>query len=362
MVYDKKMLALLVLALLVASVSVPAAYAQPRNSNVQVNAVVTVKAAQPTVSFKLYSDSGYTTPTKEITPQTPVYMKIDVSGDNPLNESVITVQLFADNNSNAVGTPPASTSPETYVKFTISYDEAQGEWVLQADTGGSTTWNIKLDPNQQTPDPTAASGSFYVIITFGKTAREASTSDSAPYKDWDIIVTDTVGTGNLAATGQASDYGYTVYFYSETTTTASTISFGTIQPDTSTVIQAVDGNPANTFTVKVIANGYYNMSAAGTDWVNSTNHYTIHLVAGTPGNSQLSILIDDNQSNTNPGEPAQGVYVNPNALNAQPFLEKAQPTTESGVTINIYMKLTLGSDIHTGQYQGTITIFTTNYK
>lgn len=330
------------------------AHADDVYGQAQVTGQVTVQATQPTVSFTFYSDSSYQTQTTKFTPQTPVYMKISVSGDNPLEEATITVQLFADNDNTRVGTPPSTTSPETYVTFTISYDSTNGQWVLQADTGGSTSWSIQLDPNQNQPDPTSNSGDFYVVVTFGKTAREANTGDQAPYADWDVIVTATIGSGDLAATSTASVYGYTVYFYGEITASANTISFGTLKAGESSQIQQVDGNAADHFTVTVIANGYYDLLATSSATWSDNNGHSITLVTSNPGNGQFSLQIDD-QLDTN-GNLAQPVYVTTDPTTASPFVDNAQPTTESGASSNVYMLITLGHNIYTGTYQGTITI------
>ncbi len=324
-------------------------------SSVSVNGQVTVQATTPTVSFQFYSDSSYSTTTTKFTPQTPVYMKISVSGDNPLEEATITVQLFADNSSNsAVGTPPSQTSPEKYVTFTISYDSNNGQWQLTADTGGSTTWDIHLDTNKDQPDPTSSSGDFYVVIVFGKTAREANTGDTSHAKDWDVIVTATIGSGSLAATGQNSGYGYTVYFYSEISTSASTVDFGTLTASSSGPIQYVDGNSAHSFSVHVIANGFYDLKpTASATWSDSNGHQ-ISLVAGTPGNQQFALLVDD-EGDTN-GNPTHGVYATTDVNTANPFVDNANPTTENGFDHTIYIEISLGSDIYTGTYSGTITI------
>ncbi|MEB3806211.1 MAG: hypothetical protein GSR73_01670, partial [Desulfurococcales archaeon] len=208
-------LPLVLVALLALSLAPVSALAADVEGQASVTGKVTVAASQPTISFQLYSDSSYTTTTTEITPQTPVYMKITVSGNNPLEEATITVKLFADSTSNtAVGTPPSTTSPETYVTFTISYDTDTGQWTLTSDTGGSRSWNIQLDPDQTQADPTASSGDFYVIITFGKTAREANTGDPDAYADWDIIAEVTIGSVNPQSSNYPM-YGYRVYFYSE---------------------------------------------------------------------------------------------------------------------------------------------------
>ncbi|MCE4624718.1 MAG: hypothetical protein F7C35_02480 [Desulfurococcales archaeon] len=325
---------------------------------------VTVTATAPSVSFTLYSDSGYTSPTKEITPQTPVYMKISVSGDNPLEEATITVKMFADNNAAGVGTPPSSTSPETYVTFTISYDSGTGDWVLTADTGGSTTWSIQLDPNQQQADPTSSSGDFYVVITFGKTAREADPTgnEAAPYADWDIIVEATIGSGSLQASGSASDYGYTVYFYSEITADMVEVNFGTITASSSSIIQEVKDSGGTThswhsFNVTVIANGDYDLLATtDSSWTNQSTGHTITLTTGTPGDGQFKLEVDDQEDTTNPGTPLNPVAVTSDPTTASPFVDNALPTTESGATTQIFMRITLGSNIYTGLYTGTITI------
>ncbi len=346
-------LPLVLVALLALSLAPVSALAADVEGQAAVTGKVTVAASQPTVSFQLYSDSGYTTTTTEITPQTPVYMKISVSGNNPLEEATITVKLFADNDNTAVGTPPSTTSPETYVTFTISYDTNSGQWTLTSDTGGSRTWNIQLDPAQRQADPTSSSGDFYVIITFGKTAREANTGDTAPYADWDIIVDVTIGSVN-PQTGSNSANGYTVYFYSEVTTSASTIDFGTIEAGQSSVIQSVDGNTANSFTVLVIANGYYDLKATSDATWTTSDGYSISLVAGSPGDGQFALQVDD-AGDTN-GAPTQPVYVTSDVTSAQAFVDNANPTDEAGATHTIYMQITLGTNIHTGTYQGSIAI------
>ncbi len=318
---------------------------------------VTVKAAQPTVSFNLYSDANYSIQTTEITPQTPVYMKISVSGSNPLEEAVITVHLYAGTNSSKVDPIPSTTSPETYVKFTISYDSAQGTWVLTPDTGGSTTWSIQLDPNKQQPDPTLNYGDFYVIITFGKTAREANTGDNAPYADWDIVVNATIGSGSLASSGSAASNGYTVYFYSEINVQANTVDFGILEPNSQGLIQEVDGVQTNNFTVWVLANGYYDLKATSTNWTNSTTGHNITLVESTsPSNGEFALEISD-EFNQTANDLLNPVLVAKTLINAQPFVNDAQPTTESGTTYSVFMKIILGNNIYTGTYEGTVTIY-----
>ncbi len=352
--YRKVLLAAMLVSLLLA----PAAVAADVEGNDSFTGEVEVKATAPTVSFTLYSDAGYTNPTKEITPQTPVYMKISISGNNPLAEALITVKLFADTNETTVGTPPTTTSPEEYVTFQIYYDGTG--WTLIADTGDSTTWSIQLDPNQQQADPQASSGDFYVIITFGKTAREASPSETAPYKDWDIIVDVVIGSAGYTASGSASDYGYTVYFYSEVTVNAGTVSFGVIEAGQTSPIQYVDGNAADSFTATVIANGYYDLKLTSTTTWTNTGDNTITITLTTtepPGEKQFVLKVDDEEDATNPGYPATPVTVTDDAATASPFVDDAAPTTESGATHTIYMTITLGDNIYTGKYQGTLTLY-----
>ncbi|MEB3846196.1 MAG: hypothetical protein GSR83_04010 [Desulfurococcales archaeon] len=346
----KKALSVIVIVLLVISVMPVLSFAEDQEGSGSVNGKVTVQATQPQVQFTLYSDTGYTTSTTEITPQVPVYMKITVSAGNPLEEVTVTTKLFADNNNTQLGTPPSNTNPETYVTFTITYNGTN--WVLTSDTGGSSTWNIALDPNQQQPDPSSNSGSFYVVITFGKTAREANNGAGSPYADWDIIVDASIG----SETGEASSYGYRVYFYSELQPQAGTIDFGSLQPNSEGVIKYVDGNSGDSFNVVVVANGPYDLKATSTSTWDDGNGHTISLVAATPGQGEFSLKIDDEEDSNNPGTPLNGVYVTTSVADASPFVDDASPTTESGVTHTVYMLITLGDNIHTGTYQGVITI------
>jgi hypothetical protein len=356
---------LMALMLLLLPIAATQASASDIEGSASVSASVTVKASVPTVTFKLYSDSTYQTPTKEITPQTPVYMKISVAGDNPLSEANVSVDLFADTNANAVGTIPQTTSPEVHVHFNIYYDSSSQQWKLAADTGGSTTWSITLDSNKQQPDPTSNSGDFYVVIIFGKTAREANVNDaSASYADWDIVVNVTLGSGSLAAYNTASDYGYTVYFYGEISTSVSSISFGTIEAKQNNTIQEVDGQATHSFSVTVIANGNYDLEATSDlTWANENGDKITLTTSTPPGNAQFALLIDDEENTTasKPGTPLSPVYVTSDTSTAGHFVSNAPATTESGSTHSIYMEIVLGDNIHTGTYTGTIALHVVKY-
>jgi len=326
-------------------------------------AKVTVAAVAPTVSFAFYSDSGYTTATTEFTPQSPVYMKISVSTDNIMSDVVVTVQLFADTNASAVGTPPAATDPATYVTFTISYDSTAGQWSLTSDTGGSTTWSIELDPNQQQPDPGATSGDFYVVIVPGKTAAEAKPSGGAEYADWDCIVTASVDTESSTATG----YGYTMYFYSEVSTSTVGIDFGTLQPGQSGGIQQVNTGSgytaANSFSITVIANGAYNINlTTASTWYHTDGVHYITLGTGsTPGTGEFLLYADDQEDTNNPGLPLNKHNVTASLATSDGVLETDAPrTTESGQTYSIYMEIVLGTGIAVGTYTGTVTVTATD--
>ncbi len=340
----------IILTVIVFSLAPGLAYAAGDVTNpANVQATVTVNAVAPTVSFAFYSDSGYTTTTKEFVPQTPVYMKIDVSTDNVLEEVEITVQMFADTNASGVGTPPSTTNPSTYVKFTIYYNSTQGQWVLQADTGGSKTWSITFDPNQQLPDPSSTSGTFYIVIVPGKTAAEAmggSTTDKAPYADWDVIVTATVG-GTASKT--VSDYGYIMYFYGEVETSTTSLDFGSLNPGTTSGIVQLP--------VTVIANGYYDLKiiTSGT-WNHTDGTHHITLTTSSPGLGQFRLnesLSYDSTTNslTSP------MTVTSNLTTTPALVDNASMTTESGQSYTIYFQLELGKGIYSGQYSGVIAVY-----
>ncbi len=332
----------------------PLASAADTSNAGSVKADVTVLAAPPSVSFALYSDSSYTTTTTSITPQVPVYMKISVQTLNTMEEVSIHVDMFADSDATAVGTPPSQTNSSSYVTFDIYYDSNAGSWVLTSDTGGGSSWSIQFDPNQPLPDPSASSGDFYIIIVFGKTALEANTGDNAPAADWDIVVTATVA-GTESSTAQ--NYGYTVYFYGEVTPQASSISFGSLRPLQSQTIQSVDGAAANTFQISILANGYYNLTATADQTWSTSDGYTITLTTTTPGDGQFQLLIDDEAADS-AGTPLNGVPVAPDLNSAEEFAGPLNPTVnEQPATANIYMQITLGTNIHTGTYSGTVYIY-----
>ncbi len=326
-------------------------------------AKVTVAATAPSVSFAFYSDSSYSTTTKEFTPGTQVYMKISVSTDNVMSDVVVAVKLFADTDANTVGTPPTNTDPATYVNFTISYDSNSGQWVLNADTGGSTTWSIQLDPNQQQPDPGATTDDFYIVITPGKVAAEAKPTGNADYADWDCIVTASVDTESTTV----SDYGYTMYFYSEISTDTNGIDFGTLTPGSSGGIKNVNtGNgyaPANYFTINVIANGQYNLNlTTASTWYHTDGVHYITLGSGTsPGTGEFLLYADDAEDLNNPGLPLNKHAVTSSLSTSEGILETpASRTTESGQSYNIYMEIDLGVGIAVGTYTGTVTVTATD--
>ena len=345
-----------VLAALISLLAPSLAYAAGDVTNpANVQATVTVNAVAPTVSFAFYSDSGYTTTTKEFVPQTPVYMKIDVSTDNVMEQVKVTVQMFADNTSaSAVGTPPSTTDPSTYVTFTIYYDSTQGQWVLQADTGGSSTWSITFDPNQQLPDPSATSGTFYIIIVPGKTAAEAmlgSTTDSAPYLDWDVIVTATVAD---TASSQASDYGYTMYFYGEVDASTTSLDFGQLDPGATSSVQQLD--------VTVIANGYYDLKiVTASTWTHTDGTHQITLTTSSPGLGQFRLNESLGYDSTT-GSLTSPVSVTSDLTTTPKLVDDAPATSEAGQGYTVYLQLELGKGIYSGQYSGQITVYAVDGK
>ncbi len=349
----RKMLALVITLLMLLPLAPYAALAADVEGSSSFTGKVTVRASQPTVSFAFYEDSGYTTTTTQFTPQVPVYMKISLTTSNQLGEATIVVHLYADNDNTARGPIPSTTSPETYVRFTIQYDGTQ--WTLTPDTGGSTTWTIQFDGNQPLPDPTAYAGDFYIVITFGKTAREANTGDTAPYADWDVFVEATVGSTGLDATGTAESFGYTVFFYSEVSVGASTVDFGTLEAGQSSTIQQVDGNPGDSITASVIANGYYDLKMVSDSSWYTSDGYTITLTTGTPSTGQFRLEVDPTDNFVDATDAA---VVGDALSTAGVILNDQSPTTETGVSHTLYMRITLGPNgIHTGTYTGTLTLY-----
>jgi len=350
----------LLVVMIIALAIMPVAYATDVEGNSVFTGKVTVRASQPTVAFNFYSDSGYTSTTTQFTPQTPVYMKIDVTTSNQLGEATIVAHLFADTNNAGVGTPPASTSPESYVNFTIYYDTTANQWTLTSDTGGSSTWNIQLDTSQTLPAPTDVSGSFYVIITFGKTAREANTGDTTPAADWDVIVNVTVGSGSLSAYTTQPAYGYTVFFYSETTLSGSTVDFGTIEAGQSNTIQQVDGSPATSLSVTVIANGFYDIKLISDPTWSDGSGNTITLTTTSPGTGEFELQADPTDNFV---DPTDAVVISSDLTTTGILFNDQNPTTESGASHTFYMQITLGPNgIHTGTYSGSITLYAVDGK
>ena len=321
-----------------------AAFAEDVEVAHQVTVQVTVGATAPTVSFQFYSDSGYSTPTTEFTPQTPVYMKISVSTDNVLEEVEIVVDMFADTDANAVGQIPSTTSPETHINFTIYYDTNNNQWALSANTGNSATWSISLDSNQPLPDPSATSGDFYIVIVPGKTAREASTTESAEYADWDVVVKATVaGT----ATGTAENYGYVMYFDGEVGSTVTTLDFGTVYPSSSSDVVELP--------INVIANGQFNVTALAPSTL-SYESYTISLTTSSPPGTGEYLMQASSSTDTD-GNLLNPVILTDSLSSSPPILAEEPATTEAGSQYTIYFQLQLGSGIHTGTYTGTMSVY-----
>ena len=344
--------ALLLLASLAPALAADTSIAGP------IPAQVTVSGTNPTISFQVYSDPGYSVTTKEFTPQVPSYMKISVSTGNQLRELTITVDMFADSNANAVGTVPSSTSPETHIRFTIYFDETNDQWVLVLDDGasGGSTWSVSFDANQPLPDPNATTGDFYVVIKPGKTAREASSTETAPYADWDIVatasMTDTTG---QTYSGQATDYGYSMYFYGEVQYGGTGIDFGTLAPGTSKV-------DSNGQTITVISNGYFNLIATSdAKWWTTVNGEKFYMILDTNGTlepAEFKLEVDD-QYDSNTGDLVSPVQVTNSTSTAQAFAN-GNPTTENGIQTLVYTKITLGTGIHSGTYTGKIYVWATD--
>ena len=321
---------------------------------------VTVNAVAPSVSFGFFSDNSYSNPTTSFVPQVPVYMKIDVSTSNVIEEVVITVQMFADTDSSAVGAPPSATDPSTYVKFTIYYDLNSGQWVLDADTGGSSTWSIQFDPdNPPSASPGSTSGTFYIEIVPGKTAAEATPGETNQdnYQDWDVIVTASISDQSSVA----QNYGYTMYFYGEVQSTTTSIDFGSLDPGGST------SDPTQyTASVTVIANGYYNLTVVSdAAWTHTTyTNYQISLTTSDPpGLGEFLLKTDDSvDQTTTPPTLVDPVIVTANPSTAEPVVALGLRTGESGVGYTLYFELKLGSGIRSGTYQGNIYVIALDGK
>lgn len=324
----------------------------------QIPAQVTVNAVAPNVTFSFFSDANYSITTTSFVPQVPVYMKIQVDTANVIEETVITVWMFADTDNTTVGTPPTVADPSTAINFTIYYDLNTSQWVLKAYTSnsasGSSTWSIQFDPSRPPSTyapPGSTSGTFYIVIVPGKTAAEATPGENNQdnYQDWDVVVKADVS-GNSTT---AQNYGYTMYFYGEVQTSTTSIDFGSLDPGAST------SDPTQyTASVTVIANGYYNLTVTSDSaWTHTTySNYQINLATSDPPGQGEFLLKTDDQVNTSSTPPSlvNPVIVTDNPSTAQPVVALGQRTSESGVSYTLYFQLKLGTGIRSGTYQGNI--------
>lgn len=332
--------------------------AADQEGSTQLTGKVTVSLQVPQISFTFYSDSDYTTSTNDFTPQSPVYLKISVTTNNELQQFKIVFHMYYDSDNTKVGKIPTDTpNPETYIRFTIEWDSDSNQWSLTSE-GTGATWDISFDNSKSLPSPTDPSGDFYLVVVPGKTAREANNGAGAT-DDWDAVANvSAISDPTIKNSNYAS--GYRMYFYSEITTTEQTIDFGNVLPGASQHIVMVDETSTDHFTVTIIANGYYNIKiVSDPQWSGTESpEHVITLTTGTPSAGEFKLVADDAASS---GFPTNEHVVGSDTSSSEGLLETSGlPTDESGVSHNIYMKITLGDNIYADTYTGTLTVYAVN--
>lgn len=237
----------------------------------------TIATAVPTVAIP--------TVTSPMTPQAQAWVNVTVTDNNILSDlSTVVTVLFYDADGSYTN-PGASPDPDTQNLAIMTWYASNDTFTIRS--GFPSTWSV--NNTTSTHDAlTGCTGDWKFSFQPGKVATETVT----PAK-WFAKVTATdkesaSGSNNNSATGS------TMNFYGEITVNTFTVDFGTV------VLGSAFADNAETADVANIANGNYtenaktdNGTAGCGHWDNTTAINVTLNTAGTPGDGEFSLAIDD---------------------------------------------------------------------
>ena len=298
----------------------------------------TVENTPPSILAAELYESDEQTFTTQITPQTEYALKITVSDSNTLQDiSEITVIIFYDTDSNGVGIPPSTDSPQQRATYTWT---PSGGWRLTGPLGSS--WTINGTGSRQPTDLTAITGDWWLHFTPAKTAHEAGGTT-----DWDITIKVKDSSG---ATAEIGKYGYAMNWYGEITANAAQFSFGTVSPGIQNKpIEKVDGTPTDHIAVTVTANGNYRILVkADSTWTTPEGYQATLDIDNMLDDGEFELYTSVN------GTPTTKVVSSSTTVQGWDGL--TGPTSEAGSQHTSYWWITLAPDgLMVGTYTGTIT-------
>ena len=278
----------------------------------------------------LFSDDngGTTTTTSTLTPQDEMTLMINVTDPDGLN-TLESVEVIIYHSSVGVS---GTDDPVFHVSITWT---SSGGWAISPN---SSTW--ALDTVNSSVPTTGTSGAIFVVFTPGKATRYSSTGE------WTIYAKVTDSQGQY---GENSLTSLNVAFYAELTVTTTSFNFGLVGPG---VQNASLQDPSSGYiTITVIANGNFGIKITGDGWYNSTDYLVVSF------DSFNSLLVDDDASPVEATETNRSPFwVQSASTVVNPQWSGFSPTTETSVSYNLYLFVTLPSNIPPGTYHTTITI------
>ncbi|MGQ4834146.1 MAG: hypothetical protein ACP6IS_09685 [Candidatus Asgardarchaeia archaeon] len=290
---------------------------------------LTVSTPPSVDAITLFSDDdgGTTTTTSTLTPQDEMTLKVDISDPDGL-DTLSSIQIVLYHSSVGV-----SDSDDPALHVTITWDTTNG-WSLSP----SSTWS--LDTEHSSVPTTGTSGSIYVVFTPGKVTRYSASGE------WTIYVNVTDSQGQY---GDGSLTNLNTAFYAELSVTTTSFNFGLVGPG---VQNASLQDPTSGYiTITVIANGNFGIKITGDGWYNSSDDLVVNF------DSFNSLLVDDD--GTPVEDPETGLnpfWVRSATTVTAPQWDGFSPTDESGTSYNLYLYVTLPSNLPAGDYHTTITI------
>ena len=197
----------------------------------------------------------------------------------------------------------------------------------------STTWTINAAGCSAGSD-SATTDNWVFSFKVGKVATHSHGSD-----DWDIYAN---ATDSASQTGDNYLRDVEMNWYGEITVETSNISWGTVTPGCTDVVQVTP----TAVNITYICNGNYNeQGKTSQNWTSASGNLTLN-TTGSPGTGEFSLKADDDDTIEGAVQVLSASYTT---------FDTGNQTTESGsAENNNHLWLSLGSGIPVDTYSGTI--------
>jgi len=270
--------------------------------------------------------------TASMTPQSQAWVNVTITDNNKLSDlSTVETVLFYDADGSYTD-PGASPTPDTKTLAIMTWYASNDTFTIQS--GSPSTWSV--NNTTSTHDAlTGTTGDWKFSFQPSKVATE--TTGSAKWFAR-VNATDSAALVGSNHTTTGSD----MQWYGEITVETSNISWGTVTPGCTDVVQVTP----TAVNITYICNGNYNeQGKTSQNWTSASGNVTLN-TTGSPGTGEFSLKADDDDTIEGAVQVLSASYTT---------FDTGNQTTESGnVENNNHLWLSLGLGIPVDTYSGTI--------